>query len=78
MQKLKERVKKQVLRCYEKYGKYSSFHEAMSVLREEFEELWEECKKKDKDFQNIENEIIDNIVVLVKMYCDIVLEENKR
>lgn len=72
------KIQKQIEKCYLKYGKYASFHEAMSVFREEFEELWEECKKKELNFEKIEQEIIDNLVVLFKMYQDIVCEENRR
>ena len=75
---LMEKVKEQQNECYKKYGRFASFHEAMSVLKEEYEELWQECKKKELDFELIENEIIDNIVVLLKMYRDIVIEKNKR
>lgn len=72
------KIQKQTEKCYLKYGKYASFHESMSVFREEFEELWEECKKKELNFEKIEQEIIDNLVVLFKMYEDIVCEENRR
>lgn len=72
------KIQKQTEKCYLKYGKYASFHEAMSVFREESEELWEECKKKELNFEKIEQEIIDNLVVLFKMYEDIVCEENRR
>lgn len=72
------KIQKQIEKCYLKYGKYVSFHESMSVFREEFEELWEECKKKELNFEKIEQEIIDNLVVLFKMYEDIVCEENRR
>lgn len=71
-------MKQQVEECYLKYGKYSSFHEAMSVLKEEFEELWDECKKKTRDFDRIESEIVDCMTVLNKMYLDIVIDRNKR
>ena len=50
----------------------------MSVLREEFEELWDEHKKKELNFDRIESEIIDNLVVLNKMYFDIVVKKNNR
>jgi NTP pyrophosphatase (non-canonical NTP hydrolase) len=72
------KIQKQTEKCYLKYGKYASFHEAMSVCREEFEELWEECKRKELDFEKIENEIIDCLVVLFKMHQDIVVKENRR
>lgn len=75
---LKIRIEQQLEKCYDKYGEHALFHEAMSVLREEFEELWQECKKKELDFEAIENEIIDNLVVLLKMYRDIVKQENRR
>ena len=75
---LKIRIEQQLEKCYDKYGEYTSFHEAMSVLREEFEELWQECKKKELDFEVIENEIIDNLVVLLKMHRDIVIKQNRR
>lgn len=73
-----KKTRVQLDKCYQKYRSYASFHEAMSVFREEFEELWQECKKKELNFELIEKEIIDNIVVLVKMYKDIVIEKNKR
>lgn len=72
------KIQKQTEKCYLKYGKYASFHESMSVFREEFEELWEECKRKELDFEKIENEIIDCLVVLFKMHQDIVEKENRR
>lgn len=72
------KIQKQTEKCYLKYGKYASFHESMSVFREEFEELWEECKRKELDFEKIENEIIDCLVVLFKMHQDIVIKENRR
>ena len=77
-EKLKRRIQQQLNNCYNKYGEYASFHEAMSVFREEFEELWDECKKKELDFKKIENEIVDCLVVLYKMHQDIVIEENRR
>lgn len=71
-------ISSQLNKCYEKHGDYASFHEAMSVFREEFEELWYECKQKTLDFDRIEGEIIDCLVVLYKMYNDIVVKQNRR
>lgn len=68
----------QLEKCYRKHGDYASFHEAMSVFREECEELWYECKQKNLDFNKIEGEIIDCLVVLYKMYNDIVVKQNRR
>ena len=71
-------ISSQLNKCDEKHGDYASFHEAMSVFREEFEELWYECKQKTLDFDRIEGEIIDCLVVLYKMYNDIVVKQNRR
>lgn len=72
------KINKQMEEVYKNHGEYASFSEAMSVLREEFEELWEEHKKKELNFERIESEIIDNLVVLNKMYFDIVVKKNNR
>ena len=80
MEVMKNKIEEQLKDCYEKYGKYVSMHEAMGVLKEEYEELWDICKQKPKDrkFQEVQKEIIDCIVVLIKMYYDIVLIKNIR
>lgn len=75
---LLSKIQAQIDRAYEKHQEYASFAEAMSIFREEFEELWQECKKKELDFECIENEIIDNVVVLLKMHNDIVIKRNNR
>lgn len=72
------KVTEQVENCYNKYGSYASFSEAMSILREEFEELWAEHKRKQLDFERIEEEICDCLTVLFKMHDDIVVNKNKR
>ena len=71
-------LEQQISKCYKKYGKYASFHEAMAVFQEEVEELWNECKKKTRDFEHIESEIIDCMTVLNKMYLDVVIDRNER
>ena len=75
---LLNKIQEQIDKIRAKYNDYMSFHEAMSVFREEFEELWQECKKKELDFDRIEAEIIDNLCVLFKMYDDIVIKRNRR
>ena len=75
---LLDKVNTQLQKCYDKYGDYYSFSEAMAVLYEEHNELWKEHSKHELDFDRIEAEIIDNIVVLIKMYQDIVVKRNRR
>ena len=76
--KLLNKVSEQIRQCREKYGNYASFSEAMSILREEFEELWAEHKRKQLDFERIEEEICDCLTVLFKMHDDIVIKRNAR
>ena len=73
-----DKVNAQIEKCYNKYGSYASFSEAMAVLEEEHRELWQEHSKHQLDFDRIEAEIIDNITVLMKMHNDIVLKQNRR
>ena len=75
---LLNKIKTQVEKCYNKYGSYDSFSEAMAVLEEEHKELWQEHSKRQLDFDRIEAEIVDNITVLIKMYNDVVLKKNGR
>ena len=75
MNNINDIINKQIEKCYDKYGSYTSSHEAMGVLFEEIDELWEEVKKKQIDTEKIGNEIIDCIVVLQKMYQDVVIKE---
>ena len=76
--KLLNKINAQLQKCYDKYGDYYSFSEAMAVLEEEHRELWDEHRKHQLDFDRIEAEIVDNIVVLMKMYQDIVVKKNRR
>lgn len=40
-------VKKELIKSRTQYRPMTTFHEAAGVLREEFEEFWDEVKKKD-------------------------------
>jgi hypothetical protein len=48
-----------------KHGPYASWHEAHSVLREEFEEFWDEVKKKEaeRDPERLLSELVDIVQV---------------
>ena len=41
-----------------KYGAFHSFHEAYGVLKEEVDELWNEIKRKEHDYDKIYKEAI--------------------
>jgi hypothetical protein len=46
----------EALRGHNAHGPHNSFHEAHSVLREEFDELWVEVKRREPDMGKIERE----------------------
>jgi hypothetical protein len=52
-------------KCRLKYGPYASWHEAHSVLREEFEEFWDEVKRKEaeRDPEKLLSELVDIVNV---------------
>lgn len=45
-------------RAQEKFPKFNSAHEARAVIEEEFDELWEEIKKKDRDITAMKKEAV--------------------
>lgn len=71
------KVTSQIDTCNKKYGNFASLHEAYGVFKEEFRELENEIFKKNRDFDRIEAEIIDNLTVLVRMY-DFAKTKNNR
>lgn len=46
-------VVEEINRAIDRHGKGYTFHERHSVLREEFEELWDEIKMKNHDVDRI-------------------------
>ena len=65
---LLDKVNIQVEKANEKYGSFVSLHEAYGVLIEEIRELENEIFKKHRDFDRVEAETIDCIIVLVRLY----------
>lgn len=57
----------EALRGHNTYGPHNSFHEAHSVLREEFDELWEEVKAKEPDMGKIEREATQVAAMAIRM-----------
>lgn len=41
-----------------KFGNYRSYFEAYAVIKEEFDELWEELRKKDKNLDDVYKEAL--------------------
>lgn len=49
-------ILKEVKQVSDKVGPYHSVHERYAVMLEEFDELWDEVKKKDKNHTRMYNE----------------------
>ena len=45
---------------------FNSYHEGSSVIREEFEELWDQIKKKDSDPDKIREEAVQLGAMVVR------------
>jgi len=45
-------------RAQEKFGPFKNAHEGHSVIREEFDEVWDAIKKKDADLKDVKKEVI--------------------
>lgn len=65
---LLNKVDSQLEQVRAKYGSFASLHEAYGVLIEEIRELETEIFKKHRDFDRVEAETIDCIVVLCRLY----------
>ncbi len=59
-----------------KYSKYKSAHEGHSVIREEFDELWDEVKKRVKDKTKMRIEAMQVATTAMRFMIDITGEEN--
>lgn len=51
----------------QEHGNFNSLHEGHSVLREEFEELWDEIKKKKPDLKKVRAEAIQVAAMAIKL-----------
>lgn len=49
-------ILKEVKKVSDKVGPYNSVHEGYAVMLEEFDELWDEVKRKDKNYTAMYNE----------------------
>ena len=72
---LQKEIKKELLSTTKKYGKFNSSHEGYAVILEEVDELWDEVKKKQKQY-NLENqkkECIQIAAMAIRYIIDIIL-----
>lgn len=57
----------EVSRALSQHEPYNSFHEAHAILREEFDELWDEIKVRDQDYMKIYTESIQVAAVALRI-----------
>jgi len=60
------------------HGVFSGSHEGYAVILEEVEELWQEVKKKERDFKQMRKECIQIAAMAIKFIEDICEKENTR
>ncbi len=60
------------------HGVFSGSHEGYAVILEEVEELWEQVKRKQRDFKKMEKECIQIAAMAIKFIEDVCEKENPR
>ena len=71
-EKVIEAVVKEYTECCAKYVAFSSLHEGHSILREEFEELWDEIKMKaeNRDLEAVKQEAVQVAACAMRILLD--------
>ena len=64
-------INEELNRSYENYGKFHSTHDGYGVIKEEFDELWDEIKKKNPDKQKLKHEAMQTCAMLLKFIRDL-------
>jgi len=54
-----------------KFPKFNSGHEGYAVIKEEFDELWEEIKTKEQNSDAIIQEVIQVGAMVLRFLCDL-------
>lgn len=71
-------IENEIQTSRENHGSFSGSHEGYAVILEEVEELWQEVKKKERDFVKMEKECIQIAAMAIKFIEDICEKNNKR
>lgn len=66
-----EEMKVEYLLARQRFRPFGSFHEGYAVVLEEFDELWEEIKKKDFDMSTIKKEAIQTSAMLLAFLTEL-------
>ena len=61
----------EVIAAKSKHEDFNSHHEAASVIREEFEEYWEEVRRKDFDIMAARKELIQTAAMCVRALVEL-------
>jgi hypothetical protein len=73
LSKFFEYVRKEINRATGLYGPIRSYHEAHSIILEEFEEFWDEVKQWPRTYsaQNVEKELIQMVAMCCRTLMDL-------
>jgi len=66
-----ELVTEELNRASAKFGPMLSFHDGHSVIREEFEELWEEVRKRNPDNDKLIKEAVQVAAMAIRFLVDL-------
>jgi hypothetical protein len=68
-------VADELMKARSKFGPMASTHEAYAVIKEEFDEFWEEMRKKNPDLVNMRMELIQVAAMAIRAAVDCNLME---
>ena len=66
-----DEASKEVIRARQTFPRFNSEHEGISVIREEFEELWDEVKKKDHHRADMRKEATHLAAMAIRFMVDL-------
>ena len=78
MKRILNEVEIELLKSYEDHSSFHGSHEGYAVILEELDELWDEVKKRNRDFKRMRKEAVQVAAMAVKFINDICDKENER
>lgn len=70
-----ELVIREYQRANEIHGPFKSLHEGYAIMLEEFDELWDEIKKRNPDMNAIQEEVVQIGAMALRFLVDICEED---
>lgn len=70
-----DEVRKEMLRATKEHGRIHTAHEAYGIIKEEFEEFWDEVKKKNPMASSLLEELKQTAAMCLRTVIDLELDK---